>query len=101
MPLVVLLLCLAMSFSTANASIKTWWVGFCERNLVANDPETFEVATDYERTVIIAIYREIGAKAYWGDRSSRRQLKHLGDYLRAMDLQEARDALNDYGRFEK
>lgn len=87
-----------------TASLTSWWSGFCERHLIADSPAMVIKkqglkASPEQAEYLIRLYREVGSKAYYGDKLAAKELGWLGDELRAYDI--GQDAIEDYWRYEK
>lgn len=86
------------------ASMSTWWADVCKKHLIADSPDTVIIrekikATPEQERWLVELYRQTGAKAYYGDRIAARDLKYIGDELRAYGI--GYEAIQDYGRFER
>lgn len=83
-----------------------WFKNFCERHLIANDPDEQPIPVE----VLVGWYRGIGGRAYWSrSYNDIRALKSWGELIRerlatvdnAYERDALLDALDDYGFLEK
>jgi hypothetical protein len=97
----LILILVLFSSSVAHAG---WWKDFCEKYIVAPDP-IFKTAAEGKELdpqvaeYLIARYRYFGAKAYYGDKGAGRELRLIGEELRAFGL--GHQEYLDYGEFER
>jgi hypothetical protein len=84
----VLMLALMMPLTESAG----WWGDFCEKYLIAWDPEPYYTADD---ATLISEYRREGAKAYWAKEKSS-LLKVIGTYMRKRGLDTS-----DYEAWER
>lgn len=75
-----LVLVFFLGVGVAKADVKSWWKDFCERHIVANDPEQHAWMPTAK---LVKVYREIGAELYWRKSEEKALLlKELGEEMR-------------------
>lgn len=113
MVLRLLLVVALLGSVSANAALKEWWKGFCERHLIAEDPydgeETIREMVNtmpHEEyvTALIDRYKRAGIYILYHKDASRVRLRNFGKELRSLNAEHYRadiqNVLYNYGQYE-
>lgn len=114
MVLRILLIVALLGSVSANATLKEWWKGFCERNLIAEDPydgeeEITELITSLPHHEYVAAlidkYKRVGVYILYHKDASRVRLRNFGKELRRLNAEhpnhDIENVLYNYSQFEE